>query len=61
MNGRRFLQEIIKNKSILQKPNPNFPDDLSQLNSMLQNSIQTSINDASTNLSNKCEMRREEL
>jgi hypothetical protein len=61
MNGRRFLQEIIDNKSILQKPNPNFPDDLSQLNSMLQNSIQTSINDASTNLSNKCEMRREEL
>jgi len=37
------------------------PDDLSQLNSMLQNSIQTSINDASTNLSSKCEMRREEL
>jgi hypothetical protein len=61
MNGRRFLQEIIDNISIRQKPNPNFPDDLSQLNTMLQNSIQTSINDASTNLSNKCEMRREEL
>jgi hypothetical protein len=61
MNGRRFLQEIVDNKPILQKPNPNFPDDLSQLNSMLQNSIQTSINDASTNLSNKCEMRRDEL
>jgi hypothetical protein len=24
MNGRRFLQEITDNKSILQKPNPNF-------------------------------------
>ena len=32
MNGRRFLQETTDNKSILQKPNPNFPDDLSQLN-----------------------------
>ncbi len=28
---------------------------------MLQNSIQTSINDASTNPRNQCEMRREEL
>jgi hypothetical protein len=28
---------------------------------MLQNSIQTSINDASTNPSNQCEMRRDDL
>jgi hypothetical protein len=37
------------------------PDDLSQSNSMLQNSIKTSINDSSTNLSNSCEMRRDDL
>jgi hypothetical protein len=33
MNGRRILHEITDNKSILQKPNPNFP-------SMMQTQIQ---------------------
>ncbi len=31
------------------------------MNQFFKNPIQTSINDASTNLSNQCEMRREEL
>ncbi len=33
MHGRRILQEITNNKSVLQKPNPNFP-------SMMQTQIQ---------------------
>ncbi len=43
-------------KNLLDKP-----DAIFQSNSMLQNSTQTSINDASTNLRKSCEMRRDDL
>jgi hypothetical protein len=49
----------VANKKRRLRSSQRLPTDLFQSNSMLQNSIQTSINYTSTNLSNQCEMRRE--